>query len=229
MSTVTAPRQHGIIIEGKVVIPRWVDDLASFRAWRLSDNAPTSGEVAYLNSDIWVDLSMEEFFTHNQVKAAFDFAMMSVVRVAANGRYVPDRMLMTNEAAELSTEPDGLFFTWETVSSGRLRLVEKSDRGILELEGTPDIVLEIVSKNSIRKDTVDLRELYWKAGVPEYWLVDVRDGALFFEILRRSADGYLPAGKEDRWIRSDILGKRFRLDRQTDPIGHPQFVVLVEG
>ncbi len=229
MSTVASPRQRGIIIEGKVVIPSWVDDLASFRAWRVSADAPTTGDVAYLGSDIWVDLSMEEFLTHNQVKAAFDFAIMGVVQAAASGRYVPDRMLLTNESAELSTEPDGLFFAWETVTSGRLRLVEKADQGIMELEGAPDMLLEIVSKNSVRKDTVVLRELYWKAGVPEYWLVDVRDDALTFEILRHTAGGYVPVGGKQRWIRSDVLGKRFQLERRTDPIGHPQFVVLVEG
>ena len=108
---------------------------------------------------------MEEFLTHNQVKAAFDFAIMGIVQAAASGRYVPERMLLTNESAELSTEPDGLFFAWETVTSERLRLVERADQGIIELEGTPDMLLEIVSKNSLRKDTVVLRELYWKAGV----------------------------------------------------------------
>jgi Uma2 family endonuclease len=229
MSTVAYPRLRGIIIEGKVVIPSWVDDLASFRAWRASADAPTSGEVAYLGSDIWVDLSMEEFLTHNQVKAAFDFAIMGIVQAAASGRYVPERMLLTNESAELSTEPDGLFFAWETVTSGRLRLVERADQGIIELEGAPDMLLEIVSKNSLRKDTVVLRELYWKAGVTEYWLVDVRDGALSFEILRHTADGYVPVGGDQRWIRSGVFGKKFQLDRRTDPIGHPQFLVLVEG
>ena len=39
-------------------------------------------------------------------------------------------------------------------------------------------------KTSVPKDTVLLRELYWKAGVTEYWLVDVRDGNLSFEILQ---------------------------------------------
>jgi hypothetical protein len=27
-----------------------------------------------------------------------------------------------------------------------------------------------VSPSSVQKDTVVLRELYWKAGIPEYWL-----------------------------------------------------------
>jgi Uma2 family endonuclease len=229
MQTLTAPRRQGIIIEGKVVIPPWVDDLASFRVWRLSADAPTTGDLAYLGSDIWVDLSIEEFLTHNQVKAAFDFAINGIVLAAASGRYVPDRMLLTNEAADLSTEPDGLFFAWETVRNGRLRLLEKADHGIVELEGTPDMVLEIVSKNSVRKDTVVLRELYWKAGVPEYWLIDVRDGALSFEILSHAADGYVSTVAENRWMRSNAFGRKFQLERRSDPLGHPQFIVLVDS
>ena|SRR5206468_10255842 len=90
---------------------------------------------------------MEEFLTHNQLKAAYDYAIMSV-NPASLGRYVPDRMLLTNAGANLNTEPDGLFFTWETMRSGRLQLVEREGQGVMELEGTPDLVLEIVSKSS---------------------------------------------------------------------------------
>ena len=32
-----------------------------------------TGEIAFLDSYIWVDLNMEEFLTHNQVKAAYDY------------------------------------------------------------------------------------------------------------------------------------------------------------
>src|SRR5207244_1904428 len=101
-------------------------------------------------------------------------------------RSLPDRMLLTNTGANLNTEPDRLFFTWETMRSGRLQLVEREGQGVMELEGTPDLVLEIVSKSSVRKDTVFLRDLYCKAGIQEYWLVDVREGATSFEVLQWS-------------------------------------------
>jgi hypothetical protein len=32
------------------------------------------------------------------------------------------------------------FFTWETMRTGRLRLVERAGQGIMELEGTPDML-----------------------------------------------------------------------------------------
>lgn len=226
-ATLAAPKRPEIIVQGQFVIPRWVEDLDSFRRWRLSEHAPDTGEIAFLDSYIWVDLTMEEFLTHNQVKAAYDYSIMTVVNPASLGRYVPDRMLLTNAEANLNTEPDGLFFTWETVRSGRLRFVERDGQGIMELEGTPDQVLEVVSKTSVHKDTVLLRDLYFKAGIAEYWLVDVREGVLSFEILQWTSEGYVAIPAVDGWIASRVFGKKFQLQKKNDPLGHPQFVVLV--
>lgn len=38
------------------------------------------------------------------------------------GTFYSGRTLLTNKAAKLSTEPDGMFATWDTLLSGRLRL-----------------------------------------------------------------------------------------------------------
>ena len=38
--------------------------------------------------------------------------------------------------------------------------------GYLELEGVPDMVLEVVSRSSVRKDTVLMRQAYWRAATP---------------------------------------------------------------
>ncbi len=227
-ATAARPKRLNLFLQGRVVIPAWVDDLDSFCSWRLSDNAPDNGEMAFLDTGIWVDLGMEEFLTHNQVKAAFDFGIMSVVSAAALGRYVPDRMLLKNAIANLSTEPDGLFFNWEAIRSGRLRLVEKPGQGVMELEGSPDMVLEVVSKTSQEKDTVLLRELYARAGIAEYWLVDAREGKLTFEILRLTDGVYVPTPPADGWITSLVLGKQFQLRLRNDPLGLPQFFVVSE-
>jgi Uma2 family endonuclease len=104
-------------------------------------------------------------------------------------------------------------------------LVEREGQGIMELEGTADLVLEVVSKTSVRKDTVLLRDLYFKAGVREYWLVDVRDGAMAFDILQPTPEGYVAVPGVDGWVASRVLGKRFQLQKKTDPLGHPQYVV----
>jgi Uma2 family endonuclease len=104
-------------------------------------------------------------------------------------------------------------------------LVPEKKSGYVQLEGTPDTVLEIVSDVSETKDVVQLRDLYWRANVPEYWIVDAREDRIRFDILRYAASGYDAAPSEDGWVRSEILGHSFRLERTLDPLGLPQFVV----
>jgi Uma2 family endonuclease len=67
-----------------------------------------------------------------------------------------------------------------------------------ELEGSPEMVLEVVSETSVHKDTEELRELYWHAGTLEYWLVDARTDATHFDILHYGRKGYTTTRKHRR-------------------------------
>jgi len=214
-----------IVIEDRVSIPGSTMDLEAFRNWARSEEFPERGQFAFLDGEVWVDLSMEEFFTHNQVKAAIAYTILSLLQRLRSGRFVPDRMLLTHAAANLSVEPDGLFFLWETMKSGRLSLIEAVGEGYVELQGTPDMVLEIVSRYSVRKDTLVLRDLYHRAEVPEYWLVDARGETASFQILKYQADGYVEVAAVAGWVRSEVFGCDFQLKRDVDPLGHPQFTL----
>jgi Uma2 family endonuclease len=220
-----APRRPDIFVSDNIVVPGWIVDLESFRRWATSGNYPPSGWVSFLNGAIFVDPHIEELFTHNQVKGAYAYAIMSVLGPNPNGLFVHDRMLLTNPSANLSTEPDGLFFFWTTIQSNRLRMVEGAD-GFIELTGTADMVLEVVSKHSVPKDTVALRELYWKAGIAEYWLVDARGVEPRFEILRHAETDYAAVEPVTGWVASSVFGRRFQIVKKTNPLGQPQFVVL---
>lgn len=227
--TVLPAHRADVIIENKITIPGWIDTLDEYRRWAESDEYPASGWVSYLNGAIFVDPNMEEFLTHNRVKYAFNTMFGMLLVDNAPGCFVPDRMLLVNQAANLSTEPDGLFYLWATMQTGRLRLVPGKKSGYMQLEGTPDVVLEIVSNGSLTKDLVQLRDLYWKAQIPEYWLVDARSETIHFDILRHAADGYRATDSVDGWLRSESLGRSLRLERTTDPLGLPQFVVKVQS
>ena len=65
-------------------------------------------------------------------------------------------------------QPDLVF-----VSAANAGLMER--RGIL---GAPDLVVEVISPASLRRDRYDKRELYARFGVKEYWLADVANRAL---------------------------------------------------
>jgi Uma2 family endonuclease len=143
------------------------------------------------------------------------------------GLYIPDGLLLSNFQAEISGKPDATFISNATLNSDRVRLLEGSEGGFTEVQGSPDWVLEVVSRSSVTKDTVALRKAYWEADIPEYWLVDARTEPLQFDILRHRAKGYLPARKQRGWMKSQVFGKSFRLTQGTSDQGHPEYKLAV--
>ena len=112
------------------------------------------------------------------------------------------------------TEPDAMFASYETFRSGRLRQISgRRPEGVIEVEGTPDMVLEVISRSSVRKDTVDLLDQYWQAGIREYWLIDPRREPIPFDILRHTARGYVATRRQNGWLKSVVFGKSFQLLR----------------
>jgi Uma2 family endonuclease len=87
------------------------------------------------------------------------------------------------------------------------------------------MVLEIVSTSSVTKDPVRLRDLYWRAGVTEYWLVDARSETPRFEILRHTMAGFVAVEPQDGWLASAVFGRAFKLTRQADPLGHALYIL----
>ncbi len=217
-----------IVIAGQARIPAWVKDLDSFRRWAKSDSFPKRGWFSYLDGELWVDPSMEQLITHNGVKTEYTIVVGSLVKTEKRGYFFSDRVLLTNRRANLSTEPDGSFASFDSIENGRVEMVPGKDEGFTELAGTPDMALEIISKFSVHKDTVILRDLYWKAGIPEYWLVDVRKEPLRFDILRHSTRGYVANRRQDSWIKSTVFGRAFLLETEKDRLGNPQFFLRVK-
>jgi Uma2 family endonuclease len=213
---------------GEVKIPAWVRDLASFRRWAHTTEFPEKIRVCFLQGEVWVDMSQEQIFTHNQVKNEYSFVLTGLTKVSRLGRFFPDGILLTNEDANLSCSPDGTYVLQESFDSNRIRLVEGKKGGYVELEGTADMVLEIVSDSSEKKDLLTQRELYWKAGIAEYWLVDVRGESDVFEIYRHAAKGYVATRKQEGWIKSSVFSKAFRLLRRQDERGNPEYSLEVK-
>src|SRR5262245_43573567 len=173
-------------------IPASAATLAGFRAWATSEGFPERGRFSFIDGELHVDLSPEELDTHNKVKTEVCRVLGNLNRKLDLGEYYSDGTLVTNETAGLSTEPDGTLVTWKSFEMGRVHLGTRQDRPgqYVELVGSPDWVLEVVSRSSATKDTQALREAYHRAGVLEYWIVDARFEEVGFQILRRRRDGY---------------------------------------
>jgi Uma2 family endonuclease len=127
-----------------------------------------------------------------------------------------------NLDAELSGVPDGTFVSFESFRSGRARY-DPNPEGFRQIRGSPDLVIAVVSKSSVEKDTEWLQKSYWEARIPEYWLVDARKVPLSFQILRHSRRGYSAVRRVQGWTRSPTLGHSFRFVEFTNGMGHPDY------
>src|SRR5262245_31874402 len=126
----------------QIRIPTSIVDLDAYREWAHSDAYPQTGSLSYLDDEIWVDLTGEELFTHNQVKLAYLVSVIGVLEADPRGSFAANGMFLTIPNANLATEPDGIFYLWSTMKEGRLRMVPRKQGGFWELEGTPDMILE---------------------------------------------------------------------------------------
>ncbi len=162
-----------------VRIPLWVTDLSSFRRWAESEESPDKATVCYLSGEVWVEMSKEQVYSHNQVKTEFARVLAGLVKQRRLGRYFGDGLFLTNIEADLCSKPDGTFVSREAFAVQRVRLIEGSPEGFVEIEGTPDMVLEVVSGSSVSKDTEWLRDLYWKAASRSIgWSTAVASGSI---------------------------------------------------
>ncbi len=209
-----------------VEIPPWVIDLDSFRRWADSDDFPDWGRIDYIKGEVWVDMSKEQLFTHLAVKNEFNIVLGSMVKMGQLGLYLPDGVLLSNVDADIAVNPDALFASTDALAD-RLRILEGKKGGYVEMEGSPDMVLEVVSDSSVRKDMQQLRQDYWTAGIREYWLVDARPEPLIFDILRHTPKGYRATPKRDGWVKSAVFGKSFRLTQRPNTLGHPEYTLDV--
>ncbi len=202
-------------VHGVVEVPEWVVDFDSFGEWRFSEGLPEKLKAHYIRGRVWID-DMEEIFSHNGVKLAITMTLGMIVRTEKLGRFFPDGVLLSNEAADVRNEPDAMFVSAESLKSRRVTFKAGSHSGAhaTVLVGSPDLVVEVVSPSSVDKDYEHLLTADFDAGIREYWLVDARKaGATEFTIHRRSAKGFVPVRKAKGWTKSDVFNRSFRLVR----------------
>jgi len=212
-----------------VTVPKGIDTLDGFLRWVWSDEFPESCKATFVGNEAFIDMSPENYATHNSLKAEIYSVLGTLIRRTKIGRFVVDDMIFVNRDANISTEPDAAFVSFESIQTGRARF-EANLHGtpMMELHGTPDLVVEIVSPSSVRKDTVRLPVAYYNAGIPEFWLIDVRDQTIRFDIHRRGDSAYEVVAAVDDWRESRVLGRRFRIERFKDQAGLWDYILHVD-
>jgi Uma2 family endonuclease len=99
--------------------------------------------------------------------------------------------------------PFDVVLSQENVVQPDILFVRKERTGVigeLNLRGVPDLIIEILSEGSRRKDLEVKRKIYARFGVQEFWVVDPETSTV--EVLVWSELGYVSAGL---YRRSDRL------------------------
>jgi len=115
--------------------------------------------------------------THQRISRDLEFALMSYLRRTGQGEvlYAPVGVKLSDEDV---LEPDLVVVL--AAHSARV--------GAQVIEGPPDIVVEILSPGTAKRDLGTKRAKYASSGVPEYWIVD--PAARVIEVLRLASSGY---------------------------------------
>jgi len=116
-----------------------------------------------LPTELWdgeLIMSPAPSFLHQEIVVRFHGLLRAWVRRRQLGKtgIAPLDMVLT---ARRATQPDVVF-----ISNERLGIIKE------RIMGAADLVAEVISPGSRRRDRIDKRDLYEQHGVREYWLID---------------------------------------------------------
>src|SRR6266487_2762116 len=97
---------------------------------------------------------------------------------------------------ENTVQPDIVFIATE-----KLHIIQR--RAIF---GVPDLLVELISPSSVRRDRYDKKDLYAGVGVKEYWIGDPANKALEVLTLKQSAYQLHCSAEEKGKLTSLVLG-----------------------
>lgn len=154
------------------------------------------GLAEWVNGEVVRSMSTTE--VHQRVAEFLLVLLRLFVRQRKLGRVIGGPYIMRAAVGGNGREPDVMFVSTEHLS----RL------GPTYLEGPADLVVEVISDDSVSRDRDDKFSEYQDAGVREYWIIDPRPN-------RRRADFYVLSVKgryqpvpvpDDNRYRSTVLG-----------------------
>lgn len=99
--------------------------------------------------------------------------------------------IQSQEAGELSIAPLDVHLSDDTVVQPDVLYLspDRSDRiQEQEIDGAPDLVMEVASPSTSHLDAFDKKQLYEAHGVREYWIVDPETKTV--EVYRNTDDGF---------------------------------------
>ncbi len=121
-----------------------------------------------------------------------------------------------NSLGEAFTAPYDVVLDEYNVVQPDIIFISKERAGIItekNIQGAPDLVVEIISESTAYRDTIQKKRLYARYGIKEYWIVAPDDKIIEVYLLKDKEDAYtlLKTYLEDHVLESTVL-KDLRID-----------------
>lgn len=98
-------------------------------------------------------------------------------RISRNIFRALDNFVVANNLGEVLYAPIDVFLDEYNATQPNVLFLSREKQHLVTpdgVQGAPDLVVEIISPSSMKRDRGDKMKLYERCGVDEYWLVDAR-------------------------------------------------------
>ena len=135
-------------------------------------------------------------------------------RISRKIEFLLEKFVTENELGEIFDAPYDVYFDDENVVQPDILFISKDRLNIIgdkNLQGAPDLVIEILSESNAYRDLIQKKKLYARHGVKEYWIVVPGEKTIDINILKdKTYELYKTLGEYDT-LESQIL-KGFKME-----------------
>ncbi|MEM1122131.1 MAG: Uma2 family endonuclease [Bacteroidota bacterium] len=120
-----------------------------------------------------------------------------------------DRFVEDNDLGMVFSSPTAVILSQESAPQPDLTFLSEEKMGNFDPEwgirGTPDLVVEIISPSSYKRDHFTKKKLYEQFGIPEYWIVDPLNQSIEIYTLKKKTYEVHAIGVADEKVTSNVL------------------------